>query len=562
MPGRSAGGAGRRRPGHPPPTWARGATLAIGLLVLLIVACAAPPDPGDATVAEAPAPPAPPTTLATTAPASATEPGPAASPDPPVAVVAVAATPTSTVALAAGSPIGGATATHSPSPTPAEVPTPEPERVRVVGGSQGVNMRREPGTASAVVKAVRDGTDVTIVGPDRESEGRIWRNVRDGDAVGWIVATALRPAPTPTATPAPTPTVPATATPTSTATPSPAPTVSSPPAVLPTGASTPPPATPRPERVEVVGTGGQGANLRAEPGTAGRLLQTVPDGTRLAVVGPDREVDGRTWRNVRGDGGTVGWLIDEAVRPVDAAEPSAPGTPPAPGTTPPAATRTPTAGSTPGPAAGLTATPALPAPTADADDGDNGGDNEEPATPTPSPTPTPEPERVEVYGSDPQGANLRARPGRGGAVRRSLPDGTRLTIVGEDQVVDGVRWRNVQTEDGTIGWLALEVVRTVVTPTPTPRPGSAGIGAPIPALEQPPEEFSEAERAATPCRPGQLKGDAASGRYYRPDHPDYAGLRLRVRCFDEASRAEASGFLPAPPPGQGDDEDAPDAPAP
>ena len=162
--------------------------------------------------------------------------------------------------------------------------------------------------------------------------------------------------------------------------------------------------------------------------------------------------------------------------------------------------------------------------------------------------PTPEPERVEVSGTGSQGANLRAEPGRRGSVLRSVPDGSHLTIVGDDRDADGIAWRNVRTDDGATGWLAREVIRTVVTPTPTPRPGAPGIGAPIVEEEQPEEEQSEAERAATPCRPGQVKGDAASGLFYPPDHPDYAGLRQRVRCFDDVNRARASGFLPPEPP--------------
>ena len=68
-----------------------------------------------------------------------------------------------------------------------------------------------------------------------------------------------------------------------------------------------------------------------------------------------------------------------------------------------------------------------------------------------------------------------------------------------------------------------------------------------------PEELqTEEEIAATPCRPGQIKGHAATGVYYPVDHPEYAGLRERVRCFDDVTRARASGFLPpevlAPPP--------------
>jgi len=152
-----------------------------------------------------------------------------------------------------------------------------------------------------------------------------------------------------------------------------------------------------------------------------------------------------------------------------------------------------------------------------------------------------------VFGTENTGANLRAKPGRSGSVLMSVPDGSRLTIVGDDQVVDETTWRNVRTEDGTTGWLALEVIRTLVTPTPTPRPGAPGIGAPIPVVEQPASEQSDAERAATPCRPGQVKGDATTGVYYPPDRPEYPDLRLRVRCFDDVGRARASGYLPPEP---------------
>jgi len=44
--------------------------------------------------------------------------------------------------------------------------------------------------------------------------------------------------------------------------------------------------------------------------------------------------------------------------------------------------------------------------------------------------------------------------------------------------------------------------------------------------------------------PRQIKGDAATGTFYLPDHADYAGLRLRVRCFDSQNQARASGFSP------------------
>ncbi|MGE3271933.1 MAG: SH3 domain-containing protein, partial [Chloroflexota bacterium] len=154
------------------------------------------------------------------------------------------------------------------------------------------------------------------------------------------------------------------------------------------------------------------------------------------------------------------------------------------------------------------------------------------------------PERVEIYDTGTQGANLRAKPGRNGSVLRSVPDGSMLTIIGENQTVDGITWRNVQTEDGTQGWLAEEVVRTVVTPTPTPRPGAPGVGAPRMDETVPEDELSSEQRIATPCRPGQLKGDATTGIFYTPDRPEYPDLRQRVRCFDDEARARASGYLP------------------
>ena len=466
--------------------------VALALLALVLVACA--------VQSQSSPTPTPLSTVAPTQPGSTAE-GQAgqASPE------ATAAT----VAVALESPTAAATETTAPSPTasdpptvtpaPTDTPAPEPERVQVFGnGNQFVNMRREPGTSSGVVKSVRDGTEVIVIGTDRESDGRIWRNVQDGEATGWIVSTALRARPTPTATRAST----STPTPTSTPTAPPAPTPSvtaAEPTATPQPTAT---ATPEPEQIEVFGTGSGGANLRAEPGTAGRVLQSVPDGTRLTVIGPDREVDGRAWRNVRGEAGTTGWIASEVTRSL--ATPTLPAQPAA----------TVTSSATPDASAA------------------------EPVEP-------PEPERVEVVGTGTQGANLRAQPGLRGSVLRSVPDGSQLTIVGEDQTADGIVWRHVQAEDGTTGWLAVEVVRSLVTPTPTPRPGAPGIGAPLDEEPELEEEQTEEERAATPCRPGQLKGDAAAGVFYPVDHPEYAGLRERVRCFDDAGRARASGFRPA-----------------
>lgn len=69
-------------------------------------------------------------------------------------------------------------------------------------------------------------------------------------------------------------------------------------------------ATPAPggQIVVVRGTGGAGARLRAQPGNSGAIVTVVPEYTPLIVIGPDRIVDGVTWRNVRASPGGDGWI--------------------------------------------------------------------------------------------------------------------------------------------------------------------------------------------------------------------------------------------------------------
>lgn len=82
----------------------------------------------------------------------------------------------------------------------------------------------------------------------------------------------------------------------------------------PPGAS--PPAAAEGERVKVGDTGGSGANMRERPGQTGPVIKTVPDGTVLRIVGPDQQMDGRGWRNVRDDTGAQGWIVGELLEPV------------------------------------------------------------------------------------------------------------------------------------------------------------------------------------------------------------------------------------------------------
>jgi hypothetical protein len=82
------------------------------------------------------------------------------------------------------------------------------------------------------------------------------------------------------------------------------------PATTPAAAATTP--TAAAARVYVVAnTGGDGLNLRREPGPDGEVITRLPDGTRLEQAGPDRSVNGVTWHNVRTPDGDVGWVAAE-----------------------------------------------------------------------------------------------------------------------------------------------------------------------------------------------------------------------------------------------------------
>lgn len=96
--------------------------------------------------------------------------------------------------------------TAAPAPPAAEKPAASAQRVRVTGaGADGVNMRAEPSTTAARVKLLRDGAQLEIVGEDRQTDGRTWRNVKDvsDGATGWVAADFTTAAPTDSPPPAP-----------------------------------------------------------------------------------------------------------------------------------------------------------------------------------------------------------------------------------------------------------------------------------------------------------------------------------------------------------------------
>ncbi|MFN8522512.1 MAG: SH3 domain-containing protein [Chloroflexota bacterium] len=168
---------------------------------------------------------------------------------------------------------------------------------------QGVNLRREPSTTAERIKVVPERDLVDVIGPDREVDGRRWKNVRtlDGDT-GWIpaaflVAEGASQAPSLTiAAPGSGSAADATSTraPAATAGPS-----------TRTGSA---------GKGQVGNTGGQGVNIRSEAG-GGRVLKTLAEGTAIDTLGPEMVVNGVVWRQVRDAAGVSGWMVGNAVVP-------------------------------------------------------------------------------------------------------------------------------------------------------------------------------------------------------------------------------------------------------
>jgi hypothetical protein len=94
----------------------------------------------------------------------------------------------------------------------------------------------------------------------------------------------------------------------------PAPTAESKPAASP-GVAVQNPDNDDAKKVKVKDTGGTGANLRDKPGQTGAVVKTIPEGEVLEVVGEDRSMDGKSWKNVKDDEGTTGWMASELLDP-------------------------------------------------------------------------------------------------------------------------------------------------------------------------------------------------------------------------------------------------------
>ena len=108
---------------------------------------------------------------------------------------------------------------------------------------------------------------------------------------------------------------------------SPTPTTQAVATIMPTATPTVPSPITVPTLLVVANTGGDGVVVRRVPAT-GDIIRGWLDGTPMLVVGEDKQVDGKVWKNVKDPLGNVGWVAAEylAVPPMPT-----PGGAPSPG---------------------------------------------------------------------------------------------------------------------------------------------------------------------------------------------------------------------------------------
>ena len=70
-------------------------------------------------------------------------------------------------------------------------------------------------------------------------------------------------------------------------------------------------------KLAVVAPAGDGAALRAEPGSAGQILARMQAGAGVELTGQEREVEGGRWVEIR-TGDWIGWLEAEFLTPAEA----------------------------------------------------------------------------------------------------------------------------------------------------------------------------------------------------------------------------------------------------
>ncbi len=313
-------------------------------------------------------------------------------------------------ALAERPPLSMATPTAAPStPPPTETPAPAVTPV-VARVNADANLRAGPGTEYERIGGVRFNEEVRVVGKTPDGQ---WYLLDTGAWLFFALIDELLDVPVVN------------------------------PEAQPTPAEAPSAATPAPVTNNV-------ANLRSGPGTEFEVVETVPAGTSVTVVGRNPAGD---WLQLEDGNWIFAALVDNVPEDLPVVEPGAPEE---------------TASPTP-----VATAEAIPTPEAE-------------TAPTPADTPA---TRVE--------SNLRSGPGLDFPVVRVVPADTPLTLVGRNEEGD---W--LQLEDGT--WIAFILVDNVPEDLPVVEPEEA---TPAPESTATPET-SDPEATPTEEAPPDAEGAA------------------------------------------------------
>ena len=161
----------------------------------------------------------------------------------------------------------------------------------------GLNLREAPGLDAAVLTVMPEGATVDVLATDiYDISGRSWSEVSYEGLVGYSASAYLLIQPVEEAPAPEAPSVPENPTSVSTAD-----------------------LWWLAMQATVSGTGGDGLNLRAEPGLDAWVITGLPEGAPLAVVGAVHyDWAGNAWYQVDVDG-TVGWVYGAYVQRTDAA---------------------------------------------------------------------------------------------------------------------------------------------------------------------------------------------------------------------------------------------------
>jgi Bacterial SH3 domain len=141
-----------------------------------------------------------------------------------------------------------------------------------------------------------------------------------------------------------------------------------------------------------------------------------------------------------------------------------------------------------------------------------------PLTPTSPPIPTPvpaaqRPANVYVANTGTDGLSLRTTPATDGERIALLPEGAPLTPTGQEQQVEGRRWRQVRDSQGREGWVAADFLSpsaplvtsagaSPVTDRPTPPPTQPiAVPPPPPTPTRQPTRVPEQSAPVAPSKP-------------------------------------------------------------